>query len=645
MAGGVGLAVDLHGRVQRLVEVDQVGDGVDHHLAGVGDFLAVLRQGDLPAAFAEVVIGTHRGAVLNFVAGALPRFGRQVVKMKVAGGADYRSVGHPVRVAAAPGHIARQFQQFLQHLRLGDEAGRNLELALRDDESLRLNAARRGSAYRQIAGAVHGYYRIAVEHLLSGGLVVAVQHHQMRLGELPLEHRPGPGIEIAGQPAALQPFRGHGGVGAAGKAVQHDVAGVAADGDDALGQGYRLLRGVAGAFPRLRMERGDVIPKLLHRAARHFAQIAFQPGALLGGFGIPDAPLAVQLGHPFPGVAPAHARRGVAPPLVHHIGARVRAGHIAQGVTAPPIPIVMAVESLDVLLVIRHKHPVPGVIVAFDVIEDGVADAPVALGVVVRRGALPDDVAAVAGAAVFAVAEDDVQELEQIGIDGLVAVQIQAAVGFQHPVNFQQPDGHIAQISGNALPGGVAGDFDQLADGIVFIFQAFQPFFVNVVFPRPDVAVAALQPAVGPGEAGRRRLRRAARPPGMEQPPFVFQFVRGEFGAQAVGAESIVLGKGRVDADQVDALVVERAQQFQVVGDVNAPVDAVEPVFRRHLRPRRIRLIPAIVGALAAQPGACTLCPRYHYLPPGVMRRRHHPASFRRPTPHPPGGGFPLARE
>ena len=125
---------------------------------------------------------------------------------------------------------------------------------------------------------------------------------------------------------------------------------------------------------------------------------------------------------------------------------------------------------------------------------------------------------------------------------------------------------------------GVAGDVDDAGDGRIVFGQFQQPIFVDVRFPRPDVPVAGL----GPNDAGGVGFALGIDAPTAEQAQLDLPLGVGERGAQRIFvgspplAKRFVLGKGRVNANQVDALVVEAAEEGQVVADIDAAVDGVE---------------------------------------------------------------------
>ena len=222
---------------------------------------------------------------------------------------------------------------------------------------------------------------------------------------------------------------------------------------------------------------------------------------------------------------------------------------------------------------------VPVVAGGFAVVENRIGNIAPVPAVGTAPGAVPDDFVAKAGAVVFAGSEHSVQQLAQVAVGVGVAVQVQAAGGFQYPVDFHQPDGHKAEVGGAPVAVDQAGGFNEAVDGGVGVFQGVQPFLVDVVFPAPDVPEAAAHVVVrGPFQAPVGGLFRGGDAPARQQAHFVLSFRLGKGRGQVVGDKGILLVEGRVDAGQVDALVVEGAQEVQVVGQIDAAIDGVEAV-------------------------------------------------------------------
>ena len=72
----------------------------------------------------------------------------------------------------------------------------------------------------------------------------------------------------------------------------------------------------------------------------------------------------------------------------------------------------------------------------------------------------------------------------------------ETAIGFQHTVQLNQSDCHVAEIGGGAFPMSVAAGINRFADTYMVGFQLRYPVLVDIVFPRPDVFVPAFCPLV-----------------------------------------------------------------------------------------------------------------------------------------------------
>ena len=128
--------------------------------------------------------------------------------------------------------------------------------------------------------------------------------------------------------------------------------------------------------------------------------------------------------------------------------------------------------------------------------------------------------------------------------------------------------------------------FNHRVNRRVVILNAGQPFLVNVALPRPDVPVAALQVAVRPHDAGRLSIPRVGDAPAGQQPALNLPLLGAQLRPDTVARERVVLGKGRVNANQVDALVVERPQKAQVVRNVHPSVHGIKTMPPTGLNPR-----------------------------------------------------------
>lgn len=76
----------------------------------------------------------------------------------------------------------------------------------------------------------------------------------------------------------------------------------------------------------------------------------------------------------------------------------------------------------------------------------------------------------------------------------MVAVQVQATRRFERPFDLKQTNRHVAQVGRGAGAVNVLRSLNQFLDGLVVLLDAGEPFFVDVVFPRPEILVAGLWP-------------------------------------------------------------------------------------------------------------------------------------------------------
>ena len=97
---------------------------------------------------------------------------------------------------------------------------------------------------------------------------------------------------------------------------------------------------------------------------------------------------------------------------------------------------------------------------------------------------------------------------------------------------------------------------------------------MDIVLPAPDVLEPGVVVTLRPLDAGRGCLFRRGDAPTFQRFHFLTQFCLAQ-GRLQITDPSLVFGERRVDADQVDALVVETTEQFEVVGDVQVPVEGV----------------------------------------------------------------------
>ena len=191
-------------------------------------------------------------------------------------------------------------------------------------------------------------------------------------------------------------------------------------------------------------------------------------------------------------------------------------------------------------------------------------------------GALPRNLAFV-----HVLAENAVQQNPQIGVGGVIAVDVKRPVRFQHPAYFDEADGHIGQVGGVRLRMGAAGGFHHLRHHRVVVLQFFQPGLVNIVLPGEHVRECHVPAVVGPFHARLPGGGPVRHPPRLEQLHLPPRFVRGQLRVH-FPRERLVFGERRVDAHQVHGGVVQPLQQFQVVYDEQAPVKRMLAGRSRH---------------------------------------------------------------
>ena len=96
-------------------------------------------------------------------------------------------------------------------------------------------------------------------------------------------------------------------------------------------------------------------------------------------------------------------------------------------------------------------------------------------------------------------------------------MQVEAAGRFEDAVDFQQTDGHIAEIGGHAFGMSAPGYGDEVGNGLVGCAQVDEPFLVDVGFPAPKILVRGFRPV----DARLAGVGRAVDAPAFEQTEFV----------------------------------------------------------------------------------------------------------------------------
>ena len=127
---------------------------------------------------------------------------------------------------------------------------------------------------------------------------------------------------------------------------------------------------------------------------------------------------------------------------------------------------------------------------------------------------LPDDFVAQIIPTEYAV-----EQLAEIAVCGVIAVQVQAPRRLKYAAQLNQPDPHVAKVRGDAVAVDELGGVDQRGDAGVGVVQTVLPFLVNVLFPGPDVPEACLR-RLGPGDAGIAGGAFAADAPCRQQAAF-----------------------------------------------------------------------------------------------------------------------------
>ena len=346
-------------------------------------------------------------------------------------------------------------------------------------------------------------------------------------------------------PAAVQTAGRVNGGAATTERVQHQVALVRRCRDDPLQQRARLLRRVAEPFTGRRAHRGNVGPQVLQRLPRHFVQVALVPWHPARR-SLHHAPSVNQGLHALPRIAPV---AGHSHDFVAGVALRgsARSGHVALPVAAPGSWFPVAVEAIQVALVVGREQRVPGPRAAATVEQDHVthpARLLAALGaVVVATGALPGDFGAEG-----AGPEHGIGQHLQVVAGGGVAVQVEGAGGLQQPVQVFQALGHVGQVGEHA--------------------------------GRPE------QPGQGHDGAMRRARYRGleARQPlagGRVPRPGVGECARLRTAGGAGGVQQVVVGVGverRVQVDQVHGGIVPPLHPVQAIA-------VAERVLRRRVHP------------------------------------------------------------
>ena len=152
-----------------------------------------------------------------------------------------------------------------------------------------------------------------------------------------------------------------------------------------------------------------------------------------------------------------------------------------------------------------------------------------------------------------------------------IAVQIHAARRLQYAVHLDDAYRHICEIRCRFLIVRRASGVNHLGERGIVVLYARNPVLMNIILPPPDVAEPPRIVRVRPLYPRLFRVVLAANPPPCQRLRLPLPLRVRQRRAQAA-RESLVLRKRRVDANQVHALIIQRAQQIQVVGNKQMPV-------------------------------------------------------------------------
>ena len=146
-----------------------------------------------------------------------------------------------------------------------------------------------------------------------------------------------------------------------------------------------------------------------------------------------------------------------------------------------------------------------------------------------------------------------VHQHPQITVRVVVAVDVDAARRLQHAAALDQAHGHKRDVRRLVLCRGRLHRLHHLEHRRVVVLDPRLPRRMHIRLPLPDVLDAGLADAFVMGRAVRRRERD------------LFVELRGRDGGLRPAGEGFVGGEGRVNGDEVYALVVDGAQEPEVV--------------------------------------------------------------------------------
>ena len=232
-------------------------------------------------------------------------------------------------------------------------------------------------------------------------------------------------------------------------------------------------------------------------------------------------------------------------------------GQLAIG--PAPVIVVVPIVAAHIFRVVRLVLLVPNRRFAFAVIQQAVVGPAPFLGVGAAAAASPCDFVAEVGGA-----EDGVHQHTEVAVGVVVAVQVEAAGGLEDAVAFQQSGGHKSDVGGFVFGSAGFNGCNDGVDGGIVVLNGHFPIRVGIGIPVPDVADAGFAAAfVMPGAVGLRQRQFLG----------IFGVADGRAGTAGKG---FVGGEGGVDGNQVNAFVVEMAQEPQIVHNRQGAVGDIQ---------------------------------------------------------------------
>jgi len=143
----------------------------------------------------------------------------------------------------------------------------------------------------------------------------------------------------------------------------------------------------------------------------------------------------------------------------------------------------LAIELIDILLIVRGILRIPREIVGSSVEEDRIVDVVPSFRVAARRCAFPDNLVLIVLRTEHRVHDD----FEVMGGGG-VAVEIDGAGGFEDAAEFEEAEGHHGEV-GEHVGGAeeVVEAFEAFGEAVVAGAEGFGVFGGGFEVPRPGV--------------------------------------------------------------------------------------------------------------------------------------------------------------